>query len=102
MPSDVFIGTASLAFTFGLGAVVLFPLRIGASTVLLDQASPETLIAAMREARPTICFTAPTAYRALLPLLRPGDTASLWRCVSAGEALPAATLHAWHDATGCG
>ncbi len=99
-PGDVFIGTAPLAFTFGLGAVVLFPLRIGASTVLLDQASPEALLAALRDARPTICFTAPTAYRALIPLLTPGDTGSLRRCVSAGEALPAATWHAWHDATG--
>jgi len=100
LASDVFIGTAPLAFTFGLGAVVLFPLRIGASIVLLDQASPEALLAALREARPTICFTAPTAYRALIPLLEPGDTSSLRRCVSAGEALPAATWHAWHKATG--
>ena len=99
-PEDVFIGTAPLAFTFGLGAVVLFPLRIGASTVLLDHASPEALLAAMRDARPTICFTAPTAYRALIPLLAPGDTSSLRRCVSAGEALPSATWHAWFDATG--
>ncbi len=99
-PDDVFIGTAPLAFTFGLGAVVLFPLRIGASTVLLDQASPEALLTAFRDARPTICCTAPTGYRALIPMLAPGDTASLRRCVSAGEALPAATWHAWHDATG--
>ena len=100
VPEDVFIGTAPLAFTFGLGAVVLFPLRIGASTVLLDQSSPAALLAALRDARPTICFTAPTAYRALIPLLQSGDTSSLRRCVSAGEALPAATWHAWYDATG--
>ncbi len=75
-PCDVFIGTAPIAFTFGLGAVVLFPLRIGASAVLIEQASPETLLAAIRTFRPTVCFTAPTAYRALLALLQPGDTIS--------------------------
>ena len=103
-PDDVFVGTAPLAFTFGLGAVVLFPLRIGASAVLLEQASPERLLEALRtphpSGRPSVCFTAPTAYRAMLALLQPGDAAGLRICVSAGETLPAATWHAWHDATG--
>ncbi len=97
---DVFIGTAPLAFTFGLGAVVLFPLRIGASAILVEQAAPEALLHTIRTLRPTICFTAPTAYRAMIPLLQPGDTASLRRCVSAGEALPEPTWQAWYDATG--
>ena len=99
-PDDVFIGTAPLAFTFGLGAVVLFPLRIGASAILLEQASPERLLEAIRTLKPTVCFTAPTAYRAMLAAMQPGDTTSLRICVSAGETLPAATWHAWHDATG--
>ncbi len=99
-PDDVFIGTAPLAFTFGLGAVVLFPLRIGASAILLEQAAPEALLATIRDLRPTVCFTAPTAYRAMLGLMQRGDTASLRICVSAGETLPAASWHAWHDATG--
>jgi len=97
---DVFIGSAPLAFTFGLGASVLFPLRAGASVILLEAPTPERLLETLREERPTICFTAPTAYRAMLGMLRPDDTASLRRCVSAGEVLPAATWHAWHDATG--
>ncbi len=97
---DVFIGTAPLAFTFGLGAVVLFPLRIGASAILLEQPAPERLLDTIRTLRPTVCFTAPTAYRAMLGLRQPGDTDSLRICVSAGETLPAATWHAWHDATG--
>jgi 2-aminobenzoate-CoA ligase len=99
-PDDVFIGTAPIAFTFGLGAVVLFPLRIGASAVLIEQGSPESLLAAIRAQRPTVCFTAPTGYRALLGMLAPGDTDSLRICVSAGETLPAATWHAWYRATG--
>lgn len=99
-PSDLFIGTAPLAFTFGLGAVVLFPLRIGAAAVLVEQAAPEALLDAIRRFRPTVCFTAPTAYRAMLGFLRPGDTDSLRICVSAGEALPKATWDAWFAATG--
>ena len=99
-PDDVFIGTAPIAFTFGLGAVVLFPLRIGASAILLEAPAPERLLETIRTLRPTVCFTAPTAYRAMLGMMAPGDTANLRICVSAGETLPAATWHAWHDATG--
>ena len=99
-PEDVFIGTAPIAFTFGLGAVVLFPLRIGASSILIEQGSPENLLGAIRALRPTVCFTAPTAYRAMLGLMQARDTESLRICVSAGETLPAATWHAWHQATG--
>ncbi len=97
---DVFTGSAPVAFTFGLGAIVLFPLRVGASTILLEQAGPERLAELIRTGRPTVCFTAPTAYRAMLPLLRPNDAARLRICVSAGEALPKATWEAWREATG--
>jgi 2-aminobenzoate-CoA ligase len=99
-PDDVFIGSAPIAFTFGLGAVVLFPLRIGACAYLLEQPAPERLLETIRAERPTVCFTAPTAYRAMLAAMRPGDLDSLRICVSAGETLPAATWHAWHAATG--
>ena len=99
-PDDVFIGTAPLAFTFGLGAVVLFPLRIGAAAILLERASPEALLETIRTLRPSVCFTAPTAYRAMLALRQPGDLDSLRICVSAGETLPKPTWHAWYDTTG--
>jgi 2-aminobenzoate-CoA ligase len=97
---DVFIGSPPIAFTFGLGAAVLFPLRIGASSILLEQASPDQLLDVIRTLRPTVCFTAPTAYRAILGKLQAGDTASLRVCVSAGETLPKPTWDAWHAATG--
>ena len=97
---DVFIGSAPIAFTFGLGAAVLFPLRVGASSILLEQAGPDQLLEAIRTLRPTVCFTAPTAYRAILGKMQPGDTASLRICVSAGETLPKPTWDAWHAATG--
>ena len=97
---DVFIGSPPLAFTFGLGAAVLFPLRVGASSILLEQASPEPLLDAIRMLKPTICFTAPTAYRAMLAKMEAGDVASLRVCVSAGETLPKPTWDAWYAATG--
>jgi 2-aminobenzoate-CoA ligase len=99
-PDDLFIGSAPIAFTFGLGAAVLFPLRIGASSIMLEQASPEQLLEAIREMRPTVCFTAPTAYRAMLGRMGPGDVSSLRICISAGEPLPKPTWDAWHAATG--
>ena len=98
--SDIFIGTAPMAFTFGLGGLVLFPMRVGASAVLVERATPEELLAEIVRERPTICFTAPTAYRAMLRHLAGHDISSLRKCVSAGENLPAATWHAWFDATG--
>ena len=99
-PDDIFIGSPPIAFTFGLGAAVLFPLRVGASSILLEQASPEQLLEAIRSMRPTVCFTAPTAYRAMLGRIQPGDVGSLRICVSAGEPLAKPTWDAWHAATG--
>jgi 2-aminobenzoate-CoA ligase len=97
---DRFIGSPPLAFTFGLGGVLLFPLRVGAASILLEKAPPDELVAAIAQFRASVCFTAPTAYRAMLAKLEGHDIASLRKCVSAGEALPRTTWDAWHDATG--
>jgi 2-aminobenzoate-CoA ligase len=97
---DRFISSAPLAFTFGLGAHVLFPFRIGAASIQLEAAPPEVLLPAIAEYKATICFTAPTAYRAMLPKLGEHGISSLRKCVSAGEMLPKATFDAWHEATG--
>ncbi|MEV3858603.1 AMP-binding protein [Streptomyces sp. NPDC050095] len=101
-PDDVFAGSPPLGFTFGLGGLVIFPLRVGASSLLLEQAGPQRLLPALAEHRVSVLFTAPTAYRAMLldPSWGAYDVRSLRRCVSAGENLPAATWHAWHEATG--
>jgi 2-aminobenzoate-CoA ligase len=98
--SDRFIGSPPLAFTFGLGGLVLFPLRVAASSILLEKAAPEDLLAATAEFGATICFTAPTAYRAMLGKLAEHDISSLRKCVSAGEPLPKPTFDAWLAATG--
>ena len=99
-PTDRFMGSPPLAFTFGLGGLVLFPLRVGAATILLERAGPDDLLAAAATFGATVCFTAPTAYRAMLAKLAEHDVSSLRKCVSAGETLPKATFDAWHAATG--
>ena len=100
VPDDVFAGSPPLGFTFGLGGLVIFPLRAGASALLLEQAGPRQLLPAIGQHRVSVLFTAPTAYRAMLDELDGNDMSSLRRCVSAGENLPEATWHAWHEATG--
>ncbi len=124
---DVFIGSPPLAFTFGLGGLLLFPLSIGAATVLLEKATPDALPAAIEQHRASVLFTAPTSYRAMAAAVAQHDRSgereaapgapdplggqagrgpalgalsSLRKCVSAGEALPAATRAMWREATG--
>jgi 2-aminobenzoate-CoA ligase len=97
---DLFTGSPPLAFTFGLGGLLLFPMRIGAATLLVERPSPEQLLPAIAQHRATVLFTAPTSYRAMAPSVSQHDLRSLRKCVSAGEALPAATRQLWKDATG--
>ncbi|MFF3322726.1 AMP-binding protein [Streptomyces sp. NPDC002889] len=97
---DVFAGSPPLGFTFGLGGLVIFPMRAGASALLLEQAGPAQLLPAIAEHRVSVLFTAPTAYRVMLDQMDGHDTGSLRRCVSAGENLPAATWQAWQERTG--
>ncbi|MDX3615371.1 AMP-binding protein [Streptomyces europaeiscabiei] len=100
---DVFAGSPPLGFTFGLGGLVVFPMRAGASALLLEQAGPGQLLPAVAEHGVSVLFTAPTAYRAMLGELNGSDgydVSSLRRCVSAGENLPEATWRAWHERTG--
>ncbi|NLU73907.1 AMP-binding protein [Streptomyces sp. HNM0575] len=127
-PDDLFAGSPPLGFTFGLGGLVIFPLRAGAAALLGQWSGPEQMLAAVERHRVTVLFTAPTAYRGMLAKLgaaaspsdslsgssraragagdtrdrtgRTYDISSLRRCVSAGENLPAATYEAWLRATG--
>jgi 2-aminobenzoate-CoA ligase len=100
-PSDIFIGSPPLAFTFGLGGLAIFPLRFGAAATLLEDASPPNMIAIIEKYRATVCFTAPTAYRAMLRAMDDGaDLSSLRAAVSAGETLPAPVYKEWVSRTG--
>jgi len=99
-PDDIFCGTPPLAFTFGLGGMLCFPMRVGASVLLIERGTPESLLAAIERHRATILFTAPTFYRQMAPLVGRFDLSSLKKSVSAGEALPDATRQLWKAATG--
>ena len=100
-PADVFITSAPMAFTFGLGITLMFPLRFGAAVATIEQATPPKMLEAMAKFGVTHLGTAPTAYKAMLS--QPGlDDAlkTLRYCISAGEHLPEATWRAWKDRTG--
>ena len=99
-PDDLFCGSPPLAFTYALGGLLLFPMRFHASSLLLEQATPPHLLKAIEEFKPTICFTAPTAYRAMCGMLAGHDVSSLKKCVSAGETLPVSVFEDWQKATG--
>jgi 2-aminobenzoate-CoA ligase len=99
-PDDVFAGSPPLAFTYGLGGLLIFPFWVGASTALIEKVSPQTLLQTMQAARVTTLFTSPTMFRSLVDLVPQFDVSSLKDCVSAGEPLPLPTFQAWERATG--
>ncbi|HWP84284.1 MAG TPA: benzoate-CoA ligase family protein [Terriglobia bacterium] len=100
---DVFGGTPPLAFTFGVGGMLVFPFRFGASTALLERFTPQALVDTIRESGITLLFCSATTYNLLLKAGLPGfaeSCRSLRLCVSAGETLPAAVYNAWKEALG--
>lgn len=100
-PEDIFIGSPPLAFTFGLGGLAIFPLRFGAAATLLEHATPPNMIEIIQKYKATVCFTAPTAYRAMMLAMDAGaDLSSLRAAVSAGETLLAPVYNDWINYTG--
>jgi 2-aminobenzoate-CoA ligase len=99
-PDDLFVSSPPIAFTFGLGGSVLFPLRAGAASLLLESTPADALVDAIDTFGATVVFTAPTAYRQILQRGSAARLRSLRRCVSAGETLPRAVYDAWLDSTG--
>jgi 2-aminobenzoate-CoA ligase len=100
-PQDVFVGSPPLAFTFGLGGLAIFPLRVGATATLLENASPANMIDIIETYKATISVTSPTAYRAMMAAMDAGaDLASLRLAISAGETLPAPVFEDWTRRTG--
>lgn len=97
---DLFTGTPPLAFAFGIGALLLFPLRAGAASLLIERAGPAELADYIAAHGATVLSTAPTAYRAMLAAGKAGQLSGLRRAVSAGEHLPEPTWTAFHQATG--
>ncbi|MDP6108469.1 MAG: AMP-binding protein, partial [Rhodospirillales bacterium] len=99
-PDDVVTGTPPLAFTFGLGGLLICPLRFGASCRYLEGPMPEQILETIQKYKVTQLYSAPTAYRVLTDLVRDFDISSLRQCISAGETLPKATFDVFFEATG--
>jgi 2-aminobenzoate-CoA ligase len=100
-PEDVVVGSPPLAFTFGLGGMLVFPMWAGASVYFPDAPyTPETMVRTINEVGATICYTAPTFYRQMAPFAREHGVGKLRICVSAGEGLPDATRQLWKQASG--
>jgi 2-aminobenzoate-CoA ligase len=100
-PQDIVVGSPPLAFTFGLGGMLLFPMWAGASVFFPDAPyTPETMVRTINEVGATICYTAPTFYRQMAPFAREHGMGKLRLCVSAGEGLPDATRQLWKQASG--
>lgn len=99
-PDDIICGTPPMAFTFGLGGILCFPLRVGASTLLVEKLSPSLLLECIQEHKVTYVFTAPTFYRQMALMVEQYDLSSLRKSISAGEALPDSTRQLWKESTG--
>ncbi len=101
VPEDIVMGSPPLAFTFGLGGMLIFPMWAGASVYYPSIAyTPEAMVKLIHEVGATICYTAPTFYRQMAAFAKQHGVPSLRTCVSAGEGLPDATRQLWKDATG--
>ncbi|MBG9389394.1 AMP-binding protein [Caenimonas aquaedulcis] len=100
-PEDIVVGSPPLAFTFGLGGLLVFPMWAGASVYFPDAPyTPESMVRTINETGATICYTAPTFYRQMAPFAREHGVGRLRTCVSAGEGLPDATRQLWKQASG--
>lgn len=97
---DICIGTPPLAFTFGLGALLLFSLRVGGATVLLERLTPQSMLQAIQQYGATVAWSTPLFYRQMAALAANYHLPTLRTSVSAGEALPASTRTLWREATG--
>ena len=97
---DVFTGTPPLGFTYGLGGLLLYPLRAGASTLLIERATPVELADAIAAHGVTVLSTAPTAYRAMLAAGKASSLKNLRRCISAGEHLPKSVWEEFRETSG--
>ena len=105
-PDDIVMGSPPLAFTVGLGGLLIFPMWAGASVYFPDiPYTPQAMAQLIFDTDATIVYTAPTFYRQMAPFIQEqaaqrGRPAALRLSVSAGEGLPDATRQLWKNATG--
>ncbi len=100
-PDDIVIGSPPLAFTFGLGGLLVFPMWAGASVYFPSiPYTPEAMVKLIGQVGATICYTAPTFYRQMAAFAKQHGIGRLRLSVSAGEGLPDATRQLWKEASG--
>jgi len=99
-PEDISAGHPTLAFTFGLGGLLVFPFRVGASTVMLDRFTPRTMLQALKDYKATLAFCAPASFHMMLDLNEPGDLPHLRLGITGGAALPPVTYKRWRERYG--
>lgn len=100
---DITFSTTGLFHAYGFGNNLTFPYWVGASTVLhAGRNTPATVLDTIEKRRPTLFFSAPTLYNAVLNFegSRSRDLSSIRHCVAAAEALPAEVWRRWKDAYG--
>jgi benzoate-CoA ligase family protein len=101
--SDTTFSTTGLFHAYGFGNNLTFPYWVGASTVLhAGRNTPATVLDTIEKRRPTLFFSAPTLYNAILNFegSRTRDLSSIRHCVAAAESLPAEVWQRWKDAFG--
>jgi benzoate-CoA ligase len=99
--ADVTLSTTKMFHAYGLGNSLTFPCWAGATAVVLSgRATPAAVLDAIERQRPSLFFSAPTLYNAILNLEGSSarDLGSIRRCVAAAEALPAEVWRRWKDA----
>ncbi|MBT9554026.1 MAG: AMP-binding protein [Hydrogenophaga sp.] len=100
-PDDIVMGSPPLAFTFGLGGLLVFPMWAGASVYFPGiPYTPEAMVKLIGQVGATICYTAPTFYRQMAAFAKQHGIGRLRISVSAGEGLPDATRQLWKEASG--
>ena len=100
-PDDIVMGSPPLAFTFGLGGLLVFPMWAGASVYFPSiPYTPEAMVKLIGQVGATICYTAPTFYRQMAAFAKQHGIGRLRLSVSAGEGLPDATRQLWKEASG--
>ena len=99
-PEDITAGHPTMAFTFGLGALLVFPFRVGASTVLLDRFTPRTMLQTLKDYKATLTFCAPTCFHMMLDLDEPGGLPHLRLGGAGGASLPPVTYKRWRERYG--
>jgi len=99
-PDDIVCGSPQIAFLYGLCAYMTDTMRFGASTVIVERATPEVLLQTIEKFKATVCFSTPSGYKLMLDEIDKYDTSSLRLCVAGGEPLAPAVFHGWEEKTG--